>query len=114
MRDETLKERKMDAYVLLKILEYCTDSPAKSYQLKYAVDRVYLLKSINNPEDLGKAIKEIIHYLTIRGKFSSVHPDLAAEEITRVEVGEEGLYFITNSREGGFSVKSKNNIYFSV
>ena len=46
-------------------------------------------------KEVGAAIKEIIHYKTIRGKFSSVHPDLAAEGITRVEVGEEGLHFIS-------------------
>ena len=46
-------------------------------------------------DEVGSAVKEIIHYHTIRGKFFSVHPDLAAEGITRVEVGEEGLHFIT-------------------
>ena len=97
MKDETLKGRKMDVYVLLKILKYCTGSPAKSYQMKYAVDRVFGNKSIDSTEDLGPALKMIIHYKTIRGKFSSVHPDLAAEGITRVEVGEEGLHFIRNN-----------------
>ena len=96
MTDETLEGRKMDAYVLLKILKYCTDSPARSYQLKYAVGQVFLNKSIDSTEDLGLALKMIIHHKTIRGKFSSVHPDLAAEGITRVEVGEEGLHFITD------------------
>ena len=94
MSDATLKGRKMDAYILLKILKYCTDSPARSYQMKFAVDRVFRNKSIDSNEDLGPAIKEIIRYMTIRGKFSSVHPDLAAEGITRVEVGEEGLHFV--------------------
>ena len=101
MTDETLKERKMDAYVLLKILNYCTGSAARSYQLKYAVDRVFGNKSIDSTEDIGTAIKEIIHYKTIRGKFSSVHPDLVAEGITRVEVGDEGLHFIINNLEKG-------------
>ena len=100
MRDETLKGRKMDAYVLLKILKYCTDSPARSYQMKFAVDRVFRSKSIDSTDDLGTAIKEIIHYNTIRGKFSSVHPDLAAEGITRVEVREEGLHFFQNNGPG--------------
>ena len=100
MRDATLKGRKMDAYVLLKILKYCTDSPARSYQMKYAVDRVFNNKSIESTEDLRTAIKKIIHFSTIRGKFSSVHPDLAAEGITRVEVGEEGLHFIRNNDPG--------------
>ena len=97
MRDQTLEGKKMDAYVLLKILKYCTDSPARSYQMKFAVDRVFLNKSVENME---RAIKEIIHYDTIRGKFSSVHPDLAAEGITRVEVGEEGLHFIRSDKPG--------------
>ena len=44
-------------------------------------------------DELFAAIKEITHYTTIRGKFSSVRPDLAAEGITRVEVGAEGLHF---------------------
>ena len=110
MSDKTLKGRKMDAYVLLKILKYCTDSPARSYQMKYAVDRVFYNKSIDSMEDLWTAIKKIIQYKTIHSKFSSVHPDLAAEGIARVEVGEEGLHFITNSREGGLSVKSKNRL----
>ena len=100
MRDATLKGRKMDAYVLLKILKYCTDSPARSYQMKFAIARVFVNKFIDNTEDLGKAIKEIIHYYTIRGKFSSVHPDLAAVGINRVEVGEEGLHFIRNNSSG--------------
>ena len=92
----------MDAYVLLKILKYCTDSPARSYQMKFAVDRVFANKSIDSTKDLEKAIEEIIHYDTIRGKFSSVHPDLAAEGITRVEVGEEGLHFVTKVRAQKF------------
>ena len=100
MRNATLKGRKMDAYVLLKILKYCTDSPARSYQMKFAVDRVFLNKTIDNTNDLGRAIKEIIHFKAIRGKSSSVHPDLAAEGITRVEVGEEGLHFIRNNGTG--------------
>ena len=84
----------MDVYVLLKILKYCNDSPLRSYQMKFAVDQVFNNKGIDSTEDIGKAIKEITHHYTIRGKFSSVHPDLAAEGITRVEVGEEGLHFM--------------------
>ena len=92
----------MAAYVLLKILKYCTGSSAKSYQCKRVVSSLFMNKSIESMEEVGAAIKEIIHYFTIRGKFSSVHPDLAAEGITRVEVGEEGLHFIRNSETGLF------------
>ena len=109
MDDSVLKGRKLEVYVLLKVLKYCTDSSATSYKVKYALQQVFMNKYIESIDELGATIKEIIHHKTIRGKFSSVHSDLAAEGITRVEVGEEGLYFITNSREGGFAVKSKNN-----
>ena len=113
MRGETLKGRKMDVYVLLKILKYCTDSPARSYQMKYAINDVFLNKSIGSTEDLGSAIKEIIHYKTIRGKFSSVHPDLAAEGITRVEVGEEGLHFIRSSPASEYKSRPVYTMQFS-
>ena len=98
MNEQTLKEKKLDVYVILKIIKYCTGSSARSYQCKYAVNDV--LTNIDSVEGLGAAIKKVCHYYTIRGKFSSVHPDLAAEGITRVEVGEEGLHFITNNEPG--------------
>ena len=100
MRDATLGGKKLDVYVLLKILKYCTDSSSRSYQLKFAVDRAFANKRIESMEEMGTAIKEVIQYRTIRGKFSSVHPDMAAEGITRVEVGEEGLHFISDQQPG--------------
>ena len=102
MDERTLKWRKLEAYVILKILKYCTSSSAKSYQCKYAVKDTFKNKSIKSMEELGAAIKQIIQYKTIRGKFSSVHPDLTAEGITRVEVGEEGLHFIKIQESGLF------------
>ena len=100
MNNVVLAGEKLEGYVLLKVLKYCTGSSAKSYQCKFAVQQVFGNKDIESMEELGAAIKEIIHYHTIRGKFSSVHPDLAAIGITRVEVGEEGLYFIANNSPG--------------
>ena len=98
MNEQTLRENKLDVYVILKIIKYCTGSSARSYQCKYAVNQV--LWTIDSLEELGAAIKKVIHYYTIRGKFSSVHPDLVAEGITRVEVGEEGLHFISDQQPG--------------
>ena len=100
MDDQTLKGKKLEAYVLLKILKFCTGSSARSYQCKFAVDQTFINTGIESLEEMGTAIKEIINYDTIRGKFSSVHPDLADEGITRVEVGEEGLHFIRNKDSG--------------
>ena len=107
MSDATLVGKNLDAYVLLKILKYCTGSSAKSYQCKYAVNEVFSNKSIESTEELGAAIEEIIQYKTIRGKFSSVHPDLEAESITRVEVGEEGVHFIKQNESGELSVYTR-------
>ena len=50
-------------------------------------------------EELGSVIQEVIHYHTLRGKFSSVHPELRREGIIKVEVGEEGLHFIRDKGE---------------
>ena len=100
MSEKTLEGRKLEAYIILKIIKYCTGSSARSYQCKYAVKETFVNKSIKSMDELGAAIKEIIQYYTIRGKFSSIHPDLAAEGITKVEVKEEGLNFITNNEPG--------------
>ena len=107
MDKQTLKGKKLDLYVLLKIIKYCTGSSARSYQCKYAVNDAFTNKSIESMEEVGTAIKEVIHYRTIRGKFFSVHPDLAAEGITRVEVGEEGLHFISDQQPGETFLKSQ-------
>ena len=85
---------------MLKIMKYCTGSSATSYQCKFVIDHKFKNKNIESMKELGAAIKEIIHFRTIRGKFSSVHPDLAAEGITRVEVGEEGLHFFRGQQMG--------------
>ena len=77
-------------YVLIKILKFCTGSSAKSYQCKFAISDVLKNRHLAAGE-LGKVIMEVIHYRTLRGKFSSVHPELKKEGIIRVEVVEEGF-----------------------
>ena len=47
--------------------------------------------------ELGDLIQEVIHHNTLRGKFSSVHPELRREGIVRVDVGEEGLRFVRDT-----------------
>ena len=102
MNDKVLRGCKLEVYILMKVLKYCTGSSSTSYKVKFAVQQVFMNKEIENMDELGPAIKEIIHHNTIRGKFSSVHPDLAAEGITRVEVGEEGLHFIRSNTASKF------------
>jgi hypothetical protein len=45
-------------------------------------------------EEIGALLREVINFPSIRGKFSSIHPDLRAEGIMRVEVRDEGLRFV--------------------
>ena len=84
-------------YVLIKILKYCTGSSPKSYQCKFGISEVLRNRDVSDVEDLGDVIQEVIHYYTLRGKFSSIHPELRREGIIRVEVGKEGLHFIRDS-----------------
>ena len=48
-------------------------------------------------EEMGAVIQEVIHYHTLREKFSSIHPELWREGLIRVEVGKEGLNFIRDT-----------------
>ena len=82
--------------MLIKVLKFCTGSSAKSYQCKFGIGEV-LKNSVVTAEELGKAIQDVIHYKTLRGKFSSVHPELRREGIVRVDVGEEGLHFVCDT-----------------
>ena len=100
MSDQTLMGKKLRVYAMLKILKYCTNSPARSYQLKFALNMVLGNKTDEDIGTLGTAILDVIYYLTIRGKFSSVHPDLATEGILGVEAGEKGLFFLGHPQPG--------------
>ena len=89
---------KHSEYVLVKIVKFCTDSSAKSYQCKFAISEILKNRNMSDVNELlGDALQEVIHYDTLRGKFSSVHPELRREGIIRVEVGKEGLNFIRDT-----------------
>ena len=95
LRDGSLQGFNRDVYVLIKILKFCTGSSAKSYQCKFALSNVIGIRGKKiEAGDLGSIVQKVIHYHTLRGKFSSVHPELREEGIIKVEVGEEGLHFI--------------------
>ena len=89
-------------YVITKILKFITDGKAKSYECKFALHDVLANRDFDSDEELGSAIRTVIHHHTIRGKFSSIHPDLKQLGFTRVEVGEEGLLFIRGDSGGSF------------
>ena len=92
MNEATLQGTKLQVYVIIKILKFVTGSSAKSYQCKFAVDRV--LKNKEPASDkLGEAVREVLNYENIRGMFSSVHEDLAKLGVTRVIIGDRGITF---------------------
>ena len=80
--------------MLGKILKWITGSKAKSYEIKFALTDTHLgsLNHISESE-VGAALQEVIHSRLIRGKFNSVHPDLRAKGVTRVEVSSHGITF---------------------
>ena len=84
-------------YVLVKIFKFCTGSSAKSYQCKFAIGEALRNTVLTDVEELGDVIQKVIHFYTLRGKFSSIHPELRKEGIIRVEVGKEGLHFIRDT-----------------
>ena len=57
------------------------------------MDQVLKTRERDN-EEIGALLREVIHFPSIRGKFTSIHPDLRAEGIMRVEVRDEGLHFV--------------------
>ena len=99
-------------YVLIKILKFCTGSSAKSYQCKFAISDALVNRDVSVVEELGDLIQKVIHYYILRGKFSSVHPELRREGIIRVEVGKGGLLFFRDS--GVLTKYHKILIYFEI
>ena len=93
VNNEIMWRENLEALALLNVLKYCTDSSASDEECKSAIHRT-ISKNPICIEDMGDTLKLIIRCETIRGKFSSVHPDLAKLGITRVEVGKEGLHFV--------------------
>merc|ERR1712032_616914 len=107
--DSTLRGLKLSVYVLIKILKFCTGSSAKSYQCKFAISRALGNRDVSGVEELGDLIQKVIQYYTLRGKFSSIHPELRREGIIRVEVGKEGLHFIRDSGDAEKALVGNND-----
>ena len=83
-------------YVILKILKLVTDPDPKilSYYLKFAVNQA-LLNMTPTDDQIGECIKKVLQYHTMRERFENrVHEELAEIGLKRVEVTDEGLYFI--------------------
>ena len=106
MEDRTLRGTKRQIYILLKIIKHLAQGKPKnsrkvsSYTVKFAVDSV-LKNWVPEEAEWGAAIRAVLHHPTLRGRFGSVSPALAAEGIRRVEVGDRGLSFLRGTLPGG-------------
>ena len=96
----TLNGRKRQVYVLAKMVKTFTASSAKSIQLKMAVNDVLINNIDISNDDLGASLRSVLQHKEIRGQFSSIHPDLKAEGVARVEVTDQGLCFVRDTTQG--------------
>ena len=96
MDQDTLKERRKKIYILLKIIKYFTDSPTKSYDAKYAVEKIFGNKEPS--EIYGNALAEVMNHRMIRGLYdlNNVHPDLRKLGVTGIVLNENTLEFKGN------------------
>ena len=92
MDQYTLAGTKKKIYQLLKITKYITDSPAKSYDCKFAVQMIFRNK-MPAENELGKGLKEVMEHHTIKGKFTKIRKELLDQGITRIRIGELGFEF---------------------
>ena len=59
---------------------------------KFAVNQVLGNKEPTSNK-IGEALREVINFANIRGKFDSIHPDLKNIGVTKIEIGDNGLKF---------------------
>ena len=108
MEERTLAGTNKQIYALLKVLKYCTGSSVRSYDCKLAVHLLLGMDGKPVPDDkFGEAIREVINFYDVRGKFDGVHKDLTNLGVTKVEVGDDGLVFL-----GNLSFLMLNSLYF--
>ena len=90
MDQNTLAGTRKKIYQLLKILKFLTNSPAKSYDCKFAVKEM-LKNKMPAENELGKGLKEVMEHHTIKGKFAKVREELMEQGISSIQVGEFGF-----------------------
>ena len=92
MDQNTLAGTRKKIYQLLKILKFLTNSPAKSYDCKFAVELIFRNK-MPAENELGKGLKEVMEHHTIKGKFTKIRKELLDQGIISIRIGELGFEF---------------------
>ena len=93
MDQDTLRGTKKDVYVLMKVVKYITGSSAKSFELKYIVDTIFMNRDPES-DKIGQALQEVMLHRTVRGRFGGVHQDLQNLGVTAVVVAENEVEFV--------------------
>ena len=106
MDQRTLAGTKKKIYQLLKITKYITDSPAKSYDCKFAVREILAIK-MPAENELGKGLKEVMEHYTIKGKFTKIRKELLDQGITSIRIGKFGFEFERSGEKK--TLVSRNN-----
>ena len=97
LRKETLSGRKLEVYVLLKLLKTLTKAPVTSYKIKLAVNDTLVNTKVDKAAGIGPAIRETMNSLNIRDKFSGIHPRLQELGYIRIEVTDTGFTFVARN-----------------
>ena len=98
LRKETLMGRKLEVYVLLKLLKTLTKAPVTSYKIKWAVENMLRNTKVDEA-GIGSAIREAMNHLSIRDKFIGIHPRLQELGYIRIEVTDTGFTFVVRNGE---------------
>ena len=85
--------KRLSVYVLIKLLKYVTCGYVSNNQCKLSLYRK--LTGVD-PEkiELGEAIRSVISYPSIAGKFNGIMPELKSLGYCSVQVTDEGFQFI--------------------
>ena len=80
---------------MMKILKLITQPRPKltSYNIKYAVQMV-LANMTPTDNQIGECIRKVFEFETMKGRFDSIHEELAEMGLERVEVTNKGLQFV--------------------
>ena len=98
----TLEGRKLQVYVMLKILKLLlkTRSKVTSYILKFAVDQA-LLNMKPTKGELSFCTKKVLKYQTLRDKFlfDDVNLELKKIGVKEIVIKQGGLKFVGRKRK---------------
>ena len=104
----------LKVYVLLKLLKFLVSAEVKSYEIKWAVqeslkntfpgqiihdwkmtgsDQKISCRNGERISGLGQAVRKVLDFHTIRGKFEGINPGLLNLGFCKIEVTDIGFHF---------------------